>query len=88
MYGPTGDPDRAPEPNPTDPTNADALSGETPEQRNEAAIQIRTILQQNNLTFEQYNGIATRAQADTALAARLNALAQPAAPADATTSPQ
>lgn len=66
-----------------DPINR-TLATATPEQRTEAATQIRTILQQNNLTFEQYNGIATRAQADTALAARINALAQPAAPADAT----
>lgn len=67
-----------------DPINR-SLATATPEQRTEAATQIRTILQQNNLTFEQYNGIASRAQADTALAARINALAQPAAPADATT---
>lgn len=67
-----------------DPINR-TLATATPEQRTEAAMQIRTILQQNNLTFEQYNGIAARAQADTALAARINALAQPAAPADATT---
>lgn len=68
-----------------DPINR-SLATATPEQRTEAATQIRTILQQNNLTFEQYNGIASRAQADTALAARINALAQPAAPA--ATSPQ
>ena len=67
-----------------DPINR-TLATATPEQRTEAATQIRAILQQNNLTFEQYNGIASRAQADTALAARINALAQPAAPADATT---
>jgi hypothetical protein len=67
-----------------DPINR-TLATATPEQRTEAATQIRTILQQNNLTFEQYNGIAARAQADQTLAARINALRAPAAPADATT---
>jgi hypothetical protein len=57
------------------------------EQQPVIAAQIRSILQTNNLTIEAYNGIAAQAQSDPALAARINALAAPAAPADATAEP-
>lgn len=50
------------------------LSTATPEQQQQATLQIRQILARNNLTFEQYNGIAARAQTDDALAARIAAM--------------
>jgi hypothetical protein len=58
-----------------------SLATATPEQQQQATLQIRQILARNNLTFEQYNGIAARAQTDDALAARITALREPAAPA-------
>ncbi len=62
-----------------------SLGAATPEQQQAIAAQIRAALQTNNLSIEAYNGIASQAQSDPALAARINALAAPAAPADATT---
>lgn len=64
-----------------------SLATATPEQQTVIAAQIRSILQANNLSIEAYNGIASQAQSDPALAARINALAAPAAPADATAEP-
>lgn len=62
-----------------------SLATAAPEQQQVIAAQIRSILTTNNLSIEAYNGIASQAQSDPALAARINALAAPAAPADATT---
>jgi hypothetical protein len=64
-----------------------SLAAAPAEQQPVIAAQIRSILQTNNLSIEAYNGIASQAQSDPALAARINALAAPAAPADATTEP-
>lgn len=47
------------------------LATATPEQRTQATEQIRQILQRNNLDSATYNAIASRAQADTAFAARI-----------------
>lgn len=49
------------------------------EQRAEAATRIQAILQQNNLDSDTYNAIASRAQTDATLAARIDALRAPAA---------
>jgi hypothetical protein len=49
------------------------LAGATPDQEATAATQIRAILQRHNLDGETYNTIASRAQADPALAARVAA---------------
>jgi hypothetical protein len=56
-----------------------SLATATPEQRDQAAVQIRAILARNNITFDAYNGIAAQAQSDDQLAARIAALsaAQP-----------
>lgn len=56
-----------------EPINA-GLTNATPEQRAPAADQIRDILIRNNLDAPTYNAIATRAQTDTALRARLEAI--------------
>lgn len=53
------------------------LATATPEQRTALAGQIRAILQANNLDGATYNAIATQAQSDQALAARLAALQTP-----------
>lgn len=55
-----------------DPINR-SLATATPEERSAAAQQIRDILARNNLDGATYNAIATRAQADQALAARIAA---------------
>jgi len=52
------------------------LASATAEQRTQGASQIRAVLQRHNLEADTYNAIATQAQADTALAARIRA-AQP-----------
>lgn len=60
-----------------------SLAGATPEQQATATTQIRTILQQHDLDGETYNAIASRAQTDTVLAARIAAAQtalQPAQP--------
>jgi hypothetical protein len=64
-----------------------SLAAAPADQQPVIAAQIRSILQTNNLSIEAYNGIASQAQSDPALAARINALAAPAAPADATAEP-
>lgn len=61
------------------------LATATPEQRTAATNQIRTILQTNNITADEYNAIATQARTDAELSARITALQ---APADAPTTPQ
>lgn len=48
------------------------------DQRATIAAQIRAALENNNLTIEQFNGIAAQAQTDPELAARINALRTPA----------
>jgi hypothetical protein len=53
-----------------DPISRAAASA-PPEQRQQAATQIRAILARHNLDSETYNGIAARAQTDAALAARI-----------------
>lgn len=53
-----------------DPINAE-LATATEAERQVAAAQIREILERNDLDFETYNGIATRAQSDQALAQRI-----------------
>ncbi|HVK79395.1 MAG TPA: DUF4168 domain-containing protein [Verrucomicrobiae bacterium] len=64
------------------------LASATPEQRTEAATQIRAILQRHSLDANTYNAIATQAQTDTALQARVTAArASTAAPAAAETPP-
>lgn len=62
-----------------DPINRQ-LATATPEQRTQAAEQIRAILTRNNLDGATYNAIATAAQSDQALSARIAAAraAQPA----------
>jgi hypothetical protein len=62
-----------------------SLAAAPADQQQVIAAQIRAVLQSHNLSIEAYNGIAAQAQSDPALAARINALAAPAAPADATT---
>ena len=59
---------------------AQGLTTATPEQRTEAATQIRAILAANSLDADTYNAIASQAQTDAALATRIAALqnAQPA----------
>jgi len=47
------------------------LPSATAEQRAAATTQIRAILERNNIDAETYNAIATQAQTDTALAARI-----------------
>ena len=49
------------------------LANATPEQRTQAATQSRAILQRHNLDANTYNAIATQAQTDTALQARVTA---------------
>lgn len=61
-----------------DPINRTITASATAEQRTAAATQIRAILQRNNLDQTTYNAIASRAQADTAFAARIAALRTPA----------
>jgi hypothetical protein len=56
------------------------LANATEAQRTEGATQIRAILQRHSLDAATYNAIATQAQTDTALQARINA-ARTAAPA-------
>jgi len=56
-----------------------ALSTGTPEEREQAAEQVRNILQRNNLTIETYNGIAAQIRSNPELQARLNALSNSAA---------
>lgn len=53
---------------------AQTLTTATPEQRTAAATQIRGILSANNLDADTYNAIASQAQTDQALAARIAAL--------------
>lgn len=55
-----------------------SLATATPEQRTAATAQIRTILQTNNITADQYNAIATQARTDAELSARITALQAPA----------
>ena len=50
---------------------AQGLTTATPEQRTEAATQIRSILTANNLDADTYNAIASQAQTDAALATRI-----------------
>ncbi len=57
------------------PLNASLASG-TPEQRTQAAEQIRGILQRNNLDIETYNGIAAQVRTNAELQTRLNTLAR------------
>lgn len=61
-----------------DPINR-TLATASPDQQATAATQIRAILERNNLDGNTYNAIATQAQTDTALAARI-AAAQTAQP--------
>ncbi|HRO03492.1 MAG TPA: hypothetical protein PLS69_07815 [Terricaulis sp.] len=49
------------------------LSSATAEQRAEATTQIRAILERHNIDADTYNAIATQAQGDQALAARIRA---------------
>lgn len=60
---------------------AQTLPTATPEQRTQAAEQIRAILTRNNLDADTYNAIASQAQTDAALSARLAALQTPQQPA-------
>lgn len=60
---------------------AQTLPTATPEQRTQAAEQIRAILMRNNLDADTYNAIASQAQTDAALSARLAALQTPQQPA-------
>lgn len=62
-----------------------SLARATPEQRTQAAQQIRDVLARNSLNAETYNGIAARAQSDPQLAQRI---AQIQAEASQTTAPQ
>jgi hypothetical protein len=55
------------------------LANATEAQRTEGATQIRAILQRHSLDAATYNAIATQAQTDTALQARINAARTPAA---------
>jgi hypothetical protein len=50
------------------------LSTATPDQRTGITTQIRAALQRHNIDGATYNAIATAAQSDTALAARINGL--------------
>lgn len=50
------------------------LAAATPEQRAQAAEQLRAILERHNLDGATYNAIAARAQEDPAFAARISAL--------------
>lgn len=63
------------------------LANATEAQRTEGATQIRAILQRHSLDAATYNAIATQAQTDTALQARINA-ARTAAPEAAETPSQ
>lgn len=56
-----------------EPINA-TLTNATEAQRTQAATQIRDILARNNMDAQTYNAIATQAQTDTALRARLEAI--------------
>lgn len=49
----------------------------TPEERAAAAAQIRSILEQNGLDAASYNAIATRAQSDATLRARIEEMRRP-----------
>lgn len=62
------------------------LASATPAQRTEGGAQIRAILQRHHLDSNTYNAIATQAQTDTALQARINA-ARGSTTAPATTPP-
>lgn len=55
---------------------SEGLAQATPEQRAQASTQIRAALTRHNIDADTYNAIATQAQTDTALAARIRA-AQP-----------
>jgi len=67
-----------------DPLNR-SLATATPEQRSEAAMQIRSVLLRHNIDQATYNGIAARAQTDQALAQRI-AQARTAVPQGSDTS--
>jgi hypothetical protein len=54
-----------------------SLANANAEQRAQASTRIRAILERNNLDADTYNAIASRAQSDAALAARINALKAP-----------
>lgn len=64
------------------------LANATEAQRTEGATQIRAILQRHSLDAATYNAIATQAQTDTALQARINAARTAAAEAAETPSQQ
>lgn len=63
---------------------AQTLSTATPEQQQQVGEQIRAILARHGISYETYNGIASQAQSDAALAAQINALrvAQATPPAE------
>lgn len=63
-----------------DPINR-TLANASEAERAQATVQIRTVLERNNLDGATYNAIATRAQTDQALSARIAALRAPAPPA-------
>ena len=63
------------------------LPSASAEQRAAAAVQIRGVLQRNNIDSATYNAIAAQAQTDAALVARINALRTPA-PAKPSPTPQ
>lgn len=53
------------------------LTTATPDQRTQATTQIRAALARHNIDSATYNAIASAAQSDTALAARINAARAP-----------
>jgi hypothetical protein len=63
------------------------LANATEAQRAEGATQIRAILQRHSLDAATYNAIATQAQTDTALQARINAARGSTAAPTATETP-
>lgn len=63
------------------------LASATPEERAEGATEIRAILTRHNLEAETYNAIATQAQNDTGLQARIMAALPAAQPAGDETPP-
>ncbi|GAM97713.1 hypothetical protein U91I_01340 [alpha proteobacterium U9-1i] len=54
----------------------ESLAGATPEARTATTAQIGAALTRHNISAADYNSIATSAQTDTALAARINTLRQ------------
>jgi len=67
----------------------ESLAAATPSARTAVTAQIGAALERHNISAAAYNDIATRAQADSALAARINTLRQAgeAHPADHATPP-